>query len=346
VRRVSDGRQFVVVVFTEATPAYRGEFIAQLTYRAAMHILGDESVHADMPRNWPMAPTELDYRLAYEDFTIEEVKGAGGGVTGAKRLTVRFDDGQKVKIKWKPFPEDTLDGWNNSPRKEIATYRIQRWIFDEEDYVVPTTIPICIPLDRYAPIDPKARPSIPGSSCVLGVVAIWMNDVKNPDDLFDKERFAKDPEFAQHLADFNLLTYLTDHRDGRDGNFLVSTDPKDPRVFAVDNGIAFEGFPWNFFVRNWNVIRVPWLRREPIERLRAVSAEELRDRLASLVDLTLDDRGTFRVQQPTAPIDPKKGVRKVPGRVQLGLTTKEIDRLQERITDLLARVDRGDVRVQ
>jgi hypothetical protein len=311
-----------------------------------MHVLGDESLHADMPRNWPMAPTELDYRLAYEDFTIEEVKSAGGGVTGAARLTVRFADGQRIKIKWKPFPPKTLDGWNNSPRKEIAAYRIQRWLFDEDDYVVPTTIPICIPLDRYTPIDPKAHASVPGSSCVLGVVAIWMTDVTNPDDLFDEDRFKKDPEFARHLADFNLLAYLIDHRDGRDGNFLISTDPKDPRVFAVDNGIAFEGFPWNFFVRNWNAIRVPWLRREPIDRLRAIPPDEVRDRLASLVDLVMDERGIFIVQQPTAPISPDKGVRKVPGRIQLGLTTKEIANLQERITDLVARVDRGDVRVQ
>src|SRR5262249_31256593 len=38
VRRIADGRQFVIVVFTEATPPYRGELIAQLTYRAAMHL--------------------------------------------------------------------------------------------------------------------------------------------------------------------------------------------------------------------------------------------------------------------------------------------------------------------
>ena len=345
VRRVSDGRQFVVVVFTEATPAYRGEFIAQVTYRAAMHILGDESAHADMSRNWPMAPSELDYRLAYEDFTIKEMKSAGGGVTGASRLAVAFADGRTVKIKWKPFPQG-LDGWNNSPRKEIAAYRIQRSLFDEQDYVVPTAVAVCIPLDRYGPIDPKPKPSVPGSSCVLGMVAIWMNDVEKADDLLDKDRLAKDAHFAQHLADFNLLTYLIDHRDGRDGNFLISTDPNDPRVFAVDNGIAFEGFPWNFFVRNWDKIRVPWLRREPIERLRALPPEEIEERLASLVDLELDDKGIFRLRQPTAPIDPKKGVRVAPGRVQLGLTTKEIGRVRERISDLLARVDRGDLRVQ
>jgi hypothetical protein len=37
--RHASGRQFVLVVFTSAQPAYRGEFIADLTYRCAQHLL-------------------------------------------------------------------------------------------------------------------------------------------------------------------------------------------------------------------------------------------------------------------------------------------------------------------
>jgi hypothetical protein len=159
-----------------------------------------------------------------------------------------------------------------------------------------------------------------------------------------EERFAKDPHFGQHLSDMNLVTYLVDHRDGRNGNFLMSTDPSDPRVFAIDNGIAFEGFPWNFFVPNWNVIRVPWLRAEPIARLRALPEEEI-DRLGTLFDMNADAQGVLRLAPPTAPLDPKKGVRIAPGRVQLGLTAKELDALKERVHDLLADVDAGKIKV-
>ena len=349
--RAPDGRQFVLVVYTEAQPAYRGELIAQLTYRAATHLFGEPDAKdaAGMPRNWPMAPSELDYRLAFEDFVIREVKDAGAGVTGAARFLVEFPDGQTLKVKWKRFPEGTLDGWNNSPRKEFAAYRIQRWLFDEQDYVVPTPVPRCIPLEVYAPVDPNAKPTVPGTRCVLGLFAVWMNDVEVVDDLEDeiKEeggRFNRDPHFAQHLSDLNLLTYLIDHRDGREGNFLISKDPADPRVFAIDNGIAFEGFPWNFFVPNWNKIRVPWFRRDPIERLRGLPGEEV-DRLASLFDLDADAQGILRLQQPTAAIDPNEGVRVVEGKVQLGLTTKEIGALKERIADLLADVDAGKRKV-
>lgn len=349
--RGPDGRQFVLVVYTESQPAYRGELIAQLTYRAATHLFGqpDAKDAVGMPRNWPMAPSELDYRLAFEDFVIREVKGAGSGVTGAARFLVEFPDGQRLKVKWKRFPERTLDGWNNSPRKEFAAYRIQRWIFDEQDYVVPTPVPRCIPLDVYAPVDAKAKPTVAGTNCVLGLFAVWMNDVEVVDDLDDEisdddGRFNTDPHFAQHLSDLNLLTYLIDHRDGREGNFLISKDPADPRVFAIDNGIAFEGFPWNFFVPNWNKIRVPWFRRDPIERLRALPSDEI-DRLAALFDLDVDQQGILRLKQPTAALDPKKGVRVVAEKVQLGLTTKEIGALKERVAALIADVDAGKVKV-
>ncbi len=349
--RAPDGRQFVLVVFTEAQPAYRGELIAQLTYRAATHIFGQPEAKdaAGLPRNWPMAPSELDYRLAFEDFTIREVKSAGSGVTGASRFLVEFPDGQTLKVKWKRFPERSLDGWNNSPRKEVAAYRIQRWLFDEQDYVVPTPVPRCITLDVYEPVDPAAKPSVPGTQCVLGLLAVWMNDVEVVDDLEeeieeDDGRFNKEPHFAQHLSDMNLVTYLIDHRDGREGNFLISKDPDDPRVFAIDNGIAFQGFPWNFFVPNWNTIRVPWLRREPVERLRAVPSDEI-DRLGTLFDLEADAAGILRLKQPTAALDPTKGVRVSGGLVQLGLTVKEIATLKGRIHDLLADVDAGEIRL-
>lgn len=41
VRQVASGRQMVIVVFTEATPAYRGEFIAELTAASAERVLGE-----------------------------------------------------------------------------------------------------------------------------------------------------------------------------------------------------------------------------------------------------------------------------------------------------------------
>ena len=144
----------------------------------------------------------------------------------------------------------------------------------------------------------------------------------------------------------NLLTYLIDHRDGRDGNFLESTDPSDPRIFAVDNGIAFEGFPWNFFVHNWNRIRVPWLRADPIARLRALPPDEP-DRLGTLFDMDADAQGVLRVAQPRRP----RSIRRRAcawhlTRCSSASPPRRSRASKERSRDLLADVDAGKVKVQ
>jgi len=306
----------------------------------------DAAGAAPMPRNWPLPPSQLEQMLEHEAFQISKAQSAGAGVTGASKLTLAFADGRSLKVKWKAAPRPSLDGWNNSPRKELATYAVQRWLLDEPDFLVPTVVPRCIELDRYRAVDPKPQTSVPGSSCVLGLLAIWISDVTAPPNIYDAARFAKDPRYAASMADFNLLTYLVDHRDGRRGNFLLSTDPADQRVFAIDNGIAFGPFPWNFFVTNWNQLRVPWLRRESVERLRKVGRAELAQ-LGVLADLRVDQAGILQMEKsPGANMDASDGVRIAAGHVQFGLTKNEIDELAERIEDLLEDVDKGKIRVQ
>lgn len=295
-----------------------------------------------LPKNWPMAPSELETRFTTQDFVIKEVKGAGGGVTGASKLKIEYPDGKVLKVKWKAVPEKSADGWNNSPRKELAAYEVQRWLVDENDFIVPTLAPYCIPMEAYKPISKDAKPSFPNSSCELGLIAIWIDDVTAPKTFWDAKRFAKDPLYARYMADFNLLTYLLDHRDGRQGNLLLSTDPADPRVFAVDNGISFDPFPWNFLVPNWDEIRVPWLRRETVERLRKVKEDQI-EALGVVAELEIDPAGRYRPVKPTRNFDDedKKGFRRRGDRIQFGLTDDEIDDLENRIEKLLDRVDNG-----
>jgi hypothetical protein len=316
---------------------------ASLGLVAALSMAGQA---AAAPRNWPLPPTDLQNRFWDQDFKIVEVKGAGAGVTGASRLKIQYPDGQIVKVKWKAVPSSKLDGWNNSPRKELGTYVMQRFVVDPDDYMIPTVAPHCLTMEEHKAIEPGAKPSLKGTSCVLGTISIWMEDLTDPWPFFEKELFNKDPKYARFLSDMNVVLYLVEHRDGRRGNLLRSTDLSDPRVYAVDNGIAFDTIPWNMLVPNWNEIRVPWIAKETVERLRKIDDDELEKALGVLAEMETDASGTLHLTNMTNNLDPLKGVRLHKNRIQFGLTVDEIEDVEERLEELLADIDSGKIKVQ
>ena len=297
----------------------------------------------DASYNWPVPPDEALRRLANDHFDIVAVKGAGGGVTGAKKLDLRFADGFELSAKWKKTPSG-LDGWNNAPRKELAAYEIQKWFLDPADYVVPTSVVRCIPLAEYRKQEPSASASVAGTDCELGILSLWMNNVTVVKPLYDEHRFERDGVYAYHMANFNLLTYLINHLDGRAGNFLVSKNDADRRVFAVDNGISFHALIFNYFVPNWNDIEVPALRRAAVDRLRKVTFEDVR-KLAIGTELRLGEDRVFHVAEPGPNFAPHHGVRRKEGVVQFGLTDSEMEMVAKKIEKLLNDVDEGDIAV-
>jgi hypothetical protein len=263
------------------------------------------------------------------------------GTSGAYRVTLFFPDiAREIDFKWKKVPPDG-DGVNNAPRKEIAVYAVQKWCLDPADYAVPTSVLRCVPLDAF-PERRRVRANIDGTRCRLGNLSVWLKDVSVPDELFDKKRFQQDPVYARYLADFNLLTFLVGHKDGRDGNFLVSKDEARRRVFAVDNGISFDPWIYNYFVPNWHALRVPALRKASIERLRGVTRSDV-EALGVLAELRADARGMLRPAQPGPNVDPSVGARVRPGFVQVGLSRREIRELWRRLARLLEDVDGGKV---
>ena len=68
----------------------------------------------------PLVSLEDYQRFDRLEFDVVSEEGAGAGVTGARKLTIRIPDhGQDINLKTKDFPSG-LDGSNNSPRKELA----------------------------------------------------------------------------------------------------------------------------------------------------------------------------------------------------------------------------------
>ena len=248
----------------------------------------------------------------------------------------------QYKVKVKPVPED-LDGWNNSPRKEIATYKLQWSYLEPADYVVPTSNLYCVPMEQWEKHADKRPPTIRGTECILVNLSFWLDDVTVADPVYERERFLDDPNYAYHLANLNILTYLSDHHDQRSGNILASIHEDDRHVYAIDNGITFGPPLYNWFVPSsfqWHRILVPALPKRSVDRLRALKREDL-DYLATVTQMTPDEKGHLHLLKPQPPWDPDKGGRRRGSDVQFGLTTAEIDALWERLQKLLKTVDAG-----
>ncbi len=312
---------------------------------------------ADPFPNWPVPPDQVEALLRDPDDNDVLASEGKGGTTGAREVMLHNRPRDlKFAIKWKamtgkrwvdalPFFPGMLDGINNSPRKEIAAWRIQQLFLDPPDYVVPTSFPLCIPVADATAVDGSKEPTIEGSDCVLGLISIWMQDVTLPDPLLDDDRFREDPVYAHFLANFNLLTYVVRHHDGREGNFLVSKDDDRRQVFTIDNGVSFGGVFYNWFVPNWSDLRVPALRKASIDRLRELTEEDMHRALGVLVEMRLDENKVFEIVEPGPNLDEEEGVRFEDGRLQFGLTDDEIENAWERIEDLIEEVDDGDVAV-
>ena len=288
----------------------------------------------------PALDPSLVHRLACEPFRIESVDGAGGGVMGAKKLGLLFpSDGRRIDVKWKAAPSGG-DGWNNSPRCEIGAYAVQRLFLDECDYLVPPIVARGIDLETYRAVEEGAAANIIGTRCVFGAAALWLSDGKPPDTVLDDDRFRADATYAYHVANLNLLAYLIRHRDARQSNFLRLDN--DPRIFIIDNGIAFSGFVFNFFTANFDKIRVPALPRQSVDRLRQLAFSDF-EPLTVLAELHADADGVLRAVERAPALDAETGCRVFSGRVQLGLTAAEIAAMQARVATLLERVDGGEI---
>ena len=293
--------------------------------------------------NLPLPPEVLRQKLEQEAFRITAAAGAGGGIAGAKKLHLVFADGFEADAKWKRT-KNTGDSWNNSPRREIGAYEVQKFFLGPEEYLVPPSAARCIPLDVYRAVDPDPQPNLPGVRCVFGLLSGWLSNVEQPARVFDRARLASDPVYRQRFAALNLLHYLIDHRDARSNNFLMSKNPDDPRIYSIDNGIAFGGVFYNFFIPHYNRLVIDALPKAVVERLRGVGPHDF-ERLAVFGELRADESGVLRPADPSENLDSERGTRLRSGQTQFGLTASEIAGIRKRLGDVLARIDRGELAV-
>jgi hypothetical protein len=283
----------------------------------------------------------LESWLRHRPFEIIDFRGSRGEGDRTQRAAIQFPDSLVILAKWaRAAPGGEV--FNNVPRYELAAYELQKLFLDEPDHVVPPTVARAVPLDWYREkIDPEAEPTFDDTATVLVVLQYWLNQVTvlaEP----DLERFEADPDYARNLGNLNILTFLIRHSDSNVGNFLVSLDGTNPRVFAVDNGVAFGRAESNRGTA-WREIRLPALPAATVERLRRITRDDLERALGVLVQYEVRDEALVPVPAGES-LRRFDGVRHHGDVIQLGLTSEEITQTWDRLERLLRDVDRGRVR--
>jgi len=292
--------------------------------------------------NIPVPADVLERQLAMEPFRVVTAEisrpKAKGDIT--LKAEVSFSGNPPYRLKLRRA-EPGAEAFNNRPRYDLAAYELQKLFLDPDEYVVPPTALRMLPRAELEPYAPQAKPTFPGSDEVLVVLQYWLQEVKVVADVYDPALFAADAGYARHVGQLNVLTFLIEHGDANLGNFLISRSEQSPRVFSVDNGVAFS---YNESDRSeiWKDLRVDRLPADTVARLRRVTGAELHRRLGVLAQWRLED-GRWVAAAPGDNLAPQRGVRHKDDVVQLGLRRPEIDQVGRRIDELLKLVDSGRV---
>jgi hypothetical protein len=274
------------------------------------------------------------------DQTFEVVQQAGSRFKGDRTShgLLHFADSGYMEVKLAKAPPGG-EAFNNQPRYEIAAYALQKLFLDEPDYVVPPTVARMVDADHYQRITTTAaEPTFSDAGSILLVLQYWTLDVTSKG-VFDKKRAGQDTAYARHLGDLNVLTYLIRQRDANAGNILISSDSLRPRLFSVDNGVAFDS-PASNRGTEWSTLRVKRVGQATAARLQRMRSEDLTGTLGVIAQFERRDGQYVRVAR-TANLDPNRGVRRKGDVLQLGLTAAEIDGVRQRLEWLVGRLKSG-----
>ena len=313
---------------------------------AACILAAAPTVLSGQDSNFLLPVAEIDRILRTGEIQVIDVRPSRG-LPGERTYRVTMQSGdQMLQIKYAPASEGA-DAFNNRPRYELAAYVVQSLFLDESEWVVPPTAIRAFPADLVqatvdrAPGDAASPVEQTFGQWRMTLVALqyWLFNVGLPEELPDRDRLEEDEAYERLLGNFNLFTYIIRHSDSNRGNFLQSLDPAPPRVFSVDNGVAFASEESDRGTR-WRDLRLGRYPAPAVDRLRGLTLEDLHARLGVLVQLELRD-GNFVEVEPTDNLNPGRGVRHDAQRIQLGLTESEIRALHRRIVRLIEWVDEG-----
>jgi hypothetical protein len=295
--------------------------------------------------------TEVERLLAEGE--LIGVADTPSGMQGAKLLTLEAEvKGRDVVLRAKWRPQSSAD-LINEPRKELAAYALQKLFLKDEELVAPPTVARCFPLEDYRKLVPDARATYPEVECALGFVSYWLEGVKTVgtarkeemlgegSGIWDARLFERDQTYRASVGSANLLTYLINHGDAHEEQFVLERAPRGLRAFVVDNSIAFRSIknPMLLLRQDWSSIQVPRLGKHQVERLRALTDRDYAH-LATVAVLEKRDDDEL-ISLRTWKDEPSDGSAMTwNGRqLRIGLTPGEIELVRGRVGDLLRRSD-------
>lgn len=297
------------------------------------------------------SPSDIE-RLMNAELEILGMDDTPNGIQGARVLTLLSGEppGNVVfRAKWRPLSSaDAI----NDPREELAAYAVQRLFLDEAELVVPPTTAHCFAGSKYRHWLPEAHPSLRGADCVLGFLSYWLEDSRTVQNahktgllgpgkgIWDKQLFESDHAYRDSVSNGNLLTYLINHGDAHEDQFVLQKSPRGLRAFVVDNSIAFNSIknPMMLFREDWSQIQVPALSAKAISRLKALTAADFA-RLGNISELALEGEELVHIS-PSEPLASDGTAMTWNGsHLRIGLTSSEIDLVATRTRDLLKRPD-------
>jgi hypothetical protein len=286
---------------------------------------------------------ELERMLTSDPFTIVSAEisrpKAEGDIT--LKAEAAFAGREPIRIKLRKAVPGA-EGFNNIPRYDQAAYELQKLLMDPPEYVVPPTALRMVPLAEFQKYTKDVSPTFKGSDEVLAVVQYWLNEVKVIADVYNEQRFESDPLYARYIGQLNVFTYLIEHSDSNVGNFLISRAETSPRVFSIDNGVAFAS-PESDRGKLWKRMRVDRISADTAARLKSLTREQLDAKLGVVAQWELQD-GRYVPVPPGPNASQHRGVRKEGNVVQMGLTSNEISGIWQQVQSLVKDLDKGKLK--
>jgi hypothetical protein len=288
----------------------------------------------------PIAYIEARLRGPIDVVETAQARPKIAGDRSARVVLAGMDGGPDLVAHWKPVAPPGR-GFNNEPRYVLAAYEFQKLFLDECEYVVPPVVLRAMSLDEHRRQRGEAEATLRGTQSALFLLAYWLNNVVNRDP-WDPERFKAEPRYARHWGNLNILTHIIDHKDANIGNLLISRNADDPRIFSVDNDVAFLSKESDRG-SDWSRMHADRLPADTLARLRAITPAQLDASLGVLAEFRNEDGVLIPVEPPGNNFSPHSGVRTSGTRIQFGLTSNETRALARRIEALLRQHDRGRI---